>query len=490
MIKHLARVALTVIIPALSACGSSNTAEKHNAVLPLVLDDSEPASYSLADPACQDQTATVNLTHAQIGAWNGDNVTDERVELVKTSTRASLVSEAVSATTYDDIYDRQCDLAKGLEHACDDAGGNEVDWSSNVTLKPLRVCQDDSHFPSTSYEGAALASIHYIETAYTRYKQLAPGKTDLASIRLSVLPQFIEYMDNVPLRDGRKVRVKTWITHNSAHFNAPPMIAIFPESAKDAATAKGFFWESQFVLGHEYGHHIAFTRDGMLQEQAGLRWLPFEHRLFDDAAFAVGASGDSARAAVEGAVGEAFADMTAYYAEGGTGASVSGLPCFGFNRDLKNKAFLNGDEKQLTEDRFDLLLGRSEEGRTDCGDPRYSDIHVVGAIFAHTLDQAFARLIASTPNFVPGSADDINQRYRLTISWMDQYSKAASKLSLNDTGDALLAPLATALASVTNDFLSAFSLRSDGTETAGGVKGDICKILKKGLPTLTDSGCI
>ncbi len=484
MAKYLAAALLGAAAAGLVACGGGETSERRDPVIPVVADRRAPATYTLADPSCQQASAPVALTHASVRAWNGDQIETHRVTLDGVSSKASLGSAAVSETTYDDVYERACDVDKGEGHYCDDKSGAEQGWVNAHALTPLRICRDDFDYGRTSYEGVALASIHYIQTAQSRYKQLAPGNTDLPTIKLSVLPEFIDYYDNFPQRDGTKVRLKTWITHNSAHFQSPPMIAVFPEAAEDARSAKGFFWESQFVLAHEYGHHIDFTRNGMLLSQMGLRWIPFEHRFFDEYAFDIGGAGTSDRAQVHGAVGETFADMTAFYAEGGTGASLRGLPCFGINRDIANANFLNGDKKALTEDRFDLVLGKTQEDDKPCGQPQYRDIHIIGAIVGHALDQAFARLTASTATLVPGSADDIDQRYRLTIAWMDKYVKASRALALDQKGSAWLEPIATALEGVADDFLGTFALRDDGHETAGVVRKDLCKILKEGFPVM------
>lgn len=470
----------------LVACGSQEASDDRGAsVNPIVPDARKPAAYVLADPACQSAKDPVTLTRTSVRAWNGDQIETRAVALDGISTGTSLRSPAVDETTYNDIYERDCDVSKGQGHYCDGPEGGEVGWTATADPKPLRICRDNVDYGRTTYEGVALASIHYVQTAQNRYQELAPGDTALAPIRLSILPEFIDYYDNFPQGDGRKVRLKTWITHNSAHFQTPPMIAVFPETEETTRTARGFFWESQFVLGHEYGHHIDFTRNGMLLATMGLTWNPLRHNVFDETAFATSGSGESDRASVHGAVGESFADLTAYYGEGGTGASLSSLPCFGFNRDVANKAFRNGDEKELTEDRLSLLLTGQEETMRDCTQPQYRDIHIAGAIISYTLNQAFARLAAASPQIVPDSPDDVDQRYRMTISWMDRYVKASRGIGLDEQGSAWLTPISTALAGVADEFLGNLSLQNAGERARA--QADLCKIVQKGLPTIKDA---
>ncbi len=482
--RPLAAVAALVLSLALAACGDQDPpARGRKPVLPVVASPDQPVSYQLADPDCQNTTQPTLLTQTRIRAWDEDEIVDRQVRYpAKVESGRTLTSDAIGETSYDDRMERVCDYEKGPGRYCDDDEGQEKGWSNARDLKMLRICKDDFDYGRRTFEGVALASVNYIEIASTDYKRLAPaGAKPLPQIHLSVLPHFIDYYDNYPQSDGTRVRLKTWITHNMAHFQSPPMIAVFPDTRQDEQNTQGSFWESQFVLAHEFGHHIDFTLNGFALEAMGLGWSPLEHGLVDRFALAQGLSGGSDRAKVHGAVGETFADLTAYYSEGGTGKSMVALPCFGVNRNVRGDAFKNGDDKIMTEDRLGFLLGTFDEGDKTCGEPRYGDIHIAGAIIARTLDEAFGRLLLASGVDEEGDAD---ARYRLTLAWMDRFVEASRGMALTTTGAGWLAPVAQAMRDVTESYLEAPGLKLAPGESTDRVQRDVCRIVAERLPVV------
>src|SRR5262249_55571374 len=143
--------------------------------------------------------------------------------------------------------------------------GVEKSWVQNPGASggTLRICADGRTYDRLSYEGVALTSLFYLQRARDTYQRLAVagGAPAPQPIALRVLPAFKDTYDNYNDANGDNQLV-TYITHNLAYFPVGQMIAVFPETATVSAKESGFFWESEFVLSHEYGHHLDYTRHG------------------------------------------------------------------------------------------------------------------------------------------------------------------------------------------------------------------------------------
>ncbi len=467
---------------AFTACGESSPAKKYGTPPVKEVESAlKPAEYVLEDPACQDARTPTTLTRTTIRAWQGDQVVEKEVDLSLTSsTDSSLVTPVISLTSWKDVYTRQCDLDRGEAHRCDDKEGYEKGWALQGTGGDLKICQDGHNYGRLSYEGVALTSSYYLSKAYDRYAALS--KADLPQqVQLSVLPHFIDFNDHY-IQDGERSKLKTYIVHNLAYFPVGQMIAVFPESAERSDAYTGYFWESEFVLGHEYGHHIDFTRHGKVLANAGLEWNPVMHGFADTVRLRQGLSADSDRSLVQGALSEAFADLLAFYSEGATGASLVGLPDIGRNRSIAAATFGNGDDKILTEDRLSILFGLVDAGETAQGEPKYTDIHVVGAIFSHTADQIFQTLTKT--RFASGSQEDVDQRYKMVLTWMDSLVEGTAKLTAEESGTDVLQPVALAFEKVADAFLASFPLTEDGGLTNDTVRTELCLKAKSLLPAL------
>lgn len=462
-----------------SACGNDSGGTPRN-IIPVVSSKVAPVEYTLEDPECLQGTESVSLSKTQIQAWDGDQVVSRQVNLTDVATKDSLVSPIVRMTTWKDQFERVCDLDRGVSEAClDPEDGSEKEWYLNQKESGgfLRVCKDDHAYGRETYEGVALTSLNYIEHANARYMFLAEAARPLNKIVLSVLPHFIDYYDNY-IEDRQIKRLKTWVTHNLAYFQGG-MIVVFPENVEDKPKSNGFFWESEFVLAHEFGHHIDWERHGSALRAAGLEWNALTHSFDDMHALRVGQNIVSARGQVIGAVSEAYADMLAFYAEGATAKSLVGLRELGVDRNVAGSKFANGDDKVLTEDRLTMLLTGTSESPVD---KPYTQIHTVGAIFAHALDEAFTTLARADARVVPGSDLDLARRYQLTLGWMDALVTELPKA--NDPAESALAPLGRALEVAVQNHLTKFPLTGGESPTSAEVKEEVCKQVAASLPAI------
>ena len=478
------RQVLCISILVITGCDGNRKGPPESAQTPvqtLVLTDEQPATYELADSACQTLTAPLSLTKAMIHTWRGDLVIPRAVSLSQVVSAGSLTSPAILETTFNDHYLRSCYYNRGGGERCPDAKGQESSWSLEEPARPLRICRDDSDYPRLSYERVGLGSLHAIESASSAYRRADGGLRPLRPIHLSILPNFVDLYRNVP-KDGVTVTLKTWITHNMAYFPSVEMIAVFPEPASLQASLKGYYWESEFVLAHEFGHHIELSRNATATARLGLAWNPMQHRYLS-------VTGDpSATAQVMGSFSEAVADLLAYYAVGGDNTSLSGLPCLGLNRDPGRDHFGNGDFKALTEDRLDTMLGYRMDEASGCSEPRYSDVHIGGAIFAGLLNDAFAALTAIDPEIEPGSPEDIAQRYKLSLRWQDALGKRSKALTSSAKPQELLALLPLALEDAVNGYLVGLAL-NDSQDTS--LRQDLCAKMAERVPVIEQQpfGC-
>lgn len=477
----LAGLSLTTI-----ACGARDHKGVNRGIIPIVESRESPREYTLADPECQTKSETQTLTKTQIYAWDGDQVVTKDVDLTGTTSGKSLTAPAIRETTWNDQFERFCDLKRGRDHACDDTkNGGELAWYRNDDTSGglLHICKDNFAYGRETYESVALTSAYYIERANSRYMALGDSPQALPKIYLSVLPEFIDYLDNYQI-DGQSKRYKRYITHNLAYFQGGQMIAVFPENVLAGADPKGFFWESEFVLAHEFGHHIDWSRHGIALESLGLKWNPMTHSFIDQVSMAAGQGAVSGRGQVVGSIAEGFADLLAYYSEGATARSLVGLAELGQNRNIGTGKFSNGDDKVLTEDRLEHLL-KDDDGDEIEGAPRFSDIHIIGAILSHTMDDVFTSLIDADGTIVAGSEASVRRRYQLTLAWMDALVGELKKAKSDGaTGASLTDPIARALEKTVDGYFTRFPLTGDDAPGMDAIRAEVCRKTKEALPAI------
>jgi hypothetical protein len=463
----------------LAACGGSHHDHTTSApIIPIVTSTEQPASYGLADQGCQGSTATVTLTKGFVRRWDDAAVRTDPVTLTGMTSGTSLTTPAITGTRFAESYERSCDYRKPAEERCLDKEGDEKGWMRNDQAGGwLKLCADGQQYGRTTYEGVAVSSAYYITQAQALYDAVAPKGPKLEAIGLTVLPEFADYYEHFPTSTG-EARLKTVITHNLAYFPQGKLIAVFPETQERAASAPGFFWESPFVLGHEYGHHIDAVRHGDELLEAGLAWEPLTHTYVDLMAAQAGLPVTTQRAKLRGALAEGFADLLGYYLDGATGRGVRGLPDIGSSRDVGADEFTNGDAKALDQDRLGLFLSTDADAGEVGGGLSYADIHIVGAIFAHTVDDVFRTLVETQGDASTPAA--IQQRYAMALAWMDEVSHAVAKSPNPTSQPEWIAPLNDALTHVVQSRLAQFPLTDPESQTQ--LRHQVCVAAQAGLP--------
>lgn len=475
---NLAGLAL-LALPWLQACGSGKSSEK-SGIVPIVVSPAPPAQYGLDDPGCTANEG-LELTTTRIFAWEKGSVVARQVDLKDTEASAErLGNTAVSNTTYGDLFERTCDFSKPRAERCQLPDGREKSWTGKGG-PVLHLCKDRHGYARQSVEGVALGSLYYLQRARARYEQLAKGAQAPKRVQLKVLAEFVDHYINFA-QNGKPARLDQYITHNLAYFPGSQMIVVFPEDAKLAEDATGFFWESEFVLTHEYGHHIDYTRHGKVLSDLGLEWSPVQHSYIDREAEALGEGVLSQRSQIGGALSEAFADLLAYYSEGKNGESLVGLPDIGFDRDPANAYFAEaegGDAKILTTERLKSLLQAEEAFEGDTG-PHYGDVHVGGALLTHALHEVFGQVVDEATAEDQARGND--QKYQLTLAFMDAVVNEL-KAQKVQTGAELLNPVAAAIVAAVDGYLA--KLPADSSVNKDRIKREVNATAQELLPALT-----
>ena len=462
-------------------------------VMQPILSLSPPASYTLADAECQKGPGLQQVTGSEIRAWLGPKTVAIAATLTGTNSEQSLRDQAISGTTYADQYTRSCDYSLGASRACADASGREKYWLESSSGGALRICKDRFAYPRLSYEAVALTSLYHIQKARARYLSVvAPtSATPPAPVRLSILAEFVTDTANFPIKDASGAKtgtVRSYVTDNLAYFPDAQMITVFPARKNEAQAMPGFFWESAFVLGHEYGHHIDYTRHGQVLTSVGLTWNPVAHGFSDALSESTFGNNSSERARAAGAMAEAFADLLGFYSSGADGSSITGLPYIGRDRNVLNATFRGGSQKILTTERALALLGRqsSTTGSVDSVD--FGDIHAAGAVIAHAVDLVFGELLVADPALTPRSTEETNQRYDLTLKFMDALTQGLAKLRPDAEADsedfAVLDPLTQAITEISTAYLMTNLPSSTSVDTTDAIKKAVCQVTLTQLPAL------
>ncbi len=432
------------------SCGGSRNAKKDQDIVgvPRTIEFTlnAPASYYMEDAECQHTPDdTLELTQTSINSWTSSGVNSPEVTLSEIKSGKSLKSNFVEETFFGLEYVQTCDFSTSWGKRCLKESGEPESWNnSNAKGGYLKICKGNYTYGRTSYEGVGLTSIYFLEQAFQRYQSFSEAPVPLKPVRLLILPDFKTEQLNFPdPKDDQKKKRIIYITHNAGYFpetvngNIISIFAIFPEAACLVKKATGFLWESSFVWAHEFAHHLEksitpnyFNIYGELANHFPPELQNVNEK--DDV------SSKTRLALLSNAISESFADLIGYYSDDATGASLSQIEGFGYNRTITYGEFKNKTEKILTETVVEQFLSAGSLSQTSsvflagedhsddqCSfpkeEPNFSDPHIIGAILAYGLDGVFSLLSAfrqdtgDAPSF---NQQDIGDRYRLSIAWI------------------------------------------------------------------------
>lgn len=394
----------------LFACGRQKTlqTEPDETFLPLtVLEGLAPVVYPYFDTHCQadDSTGETDLDGAQLSVWQNGAVNETAINLKNLGILGNpLRSEAVSMVKTGALFERTCDSTHASPPECRDRRGHPTGWTVTTIGQPLKICTKEVAPNRKTLEHVALAATVAVEKASRFFKAALPEARTIAPVEILAMPHF-DTRWSPWFHNGEKGHYLTHVTENLAYFPETqltrPFIAVFPKSAN--STNEINLWESEFVLAHEFAHH--------LERQLGIDRF--------------GKSSSLMRLAAS----EAFADSMAFASQNASDKTLQGVPCVGFDRAPNQIAFANGVAKIIDDAFMKLVETDSSQSPkvsdTNCQGVLPQSAHGIGSIFAHWIYE-FAK---DLPQFGVGRGVTLS---RVTTKWLTQVNKVLpvdSKLS-------------------------------------------------------------
>lgn len=248
--------------------------------------------------------------------------------------------------------------------------------------KDLIICPGTDGFERESVESAALNATFFIHKTNAKIKSVLPD-LKIAPITLSIAPSVTRSVITKNWA-GETVKESLYMTDNALYSPAAAMITFLPHSSTIKENGfKANFWEVPMVASHEYGHHIFQSiHTGASQ--------PLE--CFGNTKTKRGTNKRLDRAVKQDdilvAYNEGFADLIAHYSLSDRERDVSEVKCLEVSRDVASPVFFNGKPKIFDKEVMRSFFSSFEDFTLgSCEDHSYQDVHVIGAIFAHSADQ-------------------------------------------------------------------------------------------------------
>lgn len=349
----------------MAGCGSNNQAPGDGGVAP-------PSGYGIGGPETNYQwddescisgsTLGTKLTTATISSWAESTRRDVSIPLGDLiNDRGGIDSKNIaSKVTTRSLFSRDCARMNGSQ--CLDNTGKEPGFAFVSDGPEPKFCRPDGKYGIDSIERVTLTSALFLRTAVKFATDTYKDQGQLTPIQLLVLPRFASTIPSSGLSQSDV------LVDNLAYFpmknNATPYIAVLPRRL-NSSEANPRLWEAEFVLAHEFGHHIE-------------RYLHVD-RFFDRVSV------------VRSAASEAFADLNAYATAGLSDNTIRYIPC-GSNRAVGIGTFSDDTAKVFDSAEINAIetnapsaavsFGFLKEKNT-CGSKINS--HGIGAILAYNV---------------------------------------------------------------------------------------------------------
>ena len=423
----------SVLALSASGCWSKDSDGDDKNLGPEINDTVVTGQYKLADTSCQDSGGDLALGNEPVWQFKGATSSTGSVQMSESRSGVNgLTAPGIQATYFGLHVRQQCTVTD----AGKDCKGGEL------ISKPkfLKVCKAGQSYPQNSIEAAGISSLAHITAAYGYYKNLAGADGDMAQANIFVIPLIEKVLTNP--KSGRSLSV--FESDNLAYLHdyiGAPAFLIFPKGAtsqKLGVWKNLNLWEAPWTLAHEFGHHVLKTHTNVsgfssLRQRSfdgfsgldGLIKLPSEN---NDVQVERTAAGDRivGRDLIWDGMNEGFADLFAFYVRGAQPGQSSGIDCFAKNRDIESPVFVNGAAKSLTASNMTTFVSTSkiDTNNSDCSYPDMQDIHIIGAIMAHGVNDILSRRTGDT-----GNAAAVKARAELVLRWTSRLAGIAKQSS-------------------------------------------------------------
>lgn len=328
--------------------------------------------------------------------------------------------------------------------------------------KDLKVCPDENEYDQDTIESAALNATYFIHETNSKIKSVFPDLY-MSPIILSIGPKV---MRSVVTKnwDGELSKDTTYMTDNALYTPANASITFLPHSK--SLKENGFimnFWEVPMVASHEYGHHV--FQSIYTGTKAPLECFGDTHSNGNRLNKSLGFGREVKQDDVMTAYNEGFADLIAHYSLSQEERDVKGVKCLEVSRDVASPTFYDGKPKIFNEEAMRSFFSSIREFTLGCEDASYQDVHVIGAIFAHNVDQ-----------FLGKFTNDNDEKLVALVDWV-KYLKAEKKKLI------LMTPK-NFMKQTMSEFVKMSLKKFDKTLDA-----DNCKLVKEIYPQLDFDEC-
>lgn len=425
---------LLLIAALFSGCGSVFSRPNESPLIQRAVVTPYPPSdrYFIEDESCQTQRSPLSIHSAYMTSWNPSGFDLLLEHLWQTNTSRSLRSPAVNEVIWGRKHLRECDQRDEFGAHCLDKRGYELPWKHLTNdRKLLRVCRDQFVYDRDSIEAMALSTVHRLNTARQRTVSARPNM-NLQPLKVELVPHFVDRHTYSGTESEGYFDRDYYLADNMAYFPSSNMLAVFPETQQRAALADKLlhYWESSFVLFHEFGHHVQQALVPITESEKGVVWHPTQHSFLNRLTPKKNSAEIQRRALMWSVIAEAFADAFAYYAaEEKPGVYLGLETSLSVGRNVRLGYFEDG----LTEKKFtvsmvqELLSDPSTQGLSAFQDP-----HRVGAVLAHALDRIFDAFLSEMAKVQPNRSRTVaiagtpQERYRMKLQllfrWLEQFA--------------------------------------------------------------------
>ncbi|WP_141734968.1 hypothetical protein [Oligoflexus tunisiensis] len=431
-----------------------------------------PLPLGLADPSCAMRSDSQALQGLAVqSAWFGFQDTQEET--------ISITTRILDARTFERELTNKTDMR----------------YTVQGERQELRLC--DAPAPADSMEAIGLQLKKAVEDSFAFYQIVQNSAPQLElpvmpAVGLGLFPQYkkdVKRVEQIIRMDGTKSQNATQtvtIGTDNAFYSpfaddtlSPSIynISVIPQSVE--ARQQGLYngkglWEFPVVIHHEYGHHVfqqLFGDSTVVSFQAYLDYWQ-SHRGLHSIHGSLGLQDRSdnpetrrerhaflsSPGRIFGALNEGFSDLFAHYSLN-EAKGLFDISCFQETRDVLSPVMYGGLPKVWNEDlwreTFDITMrmgldtvNKSEVSPLElCSVPSFDDIHVVGAVLAHTVDSVFqttvvARREGLTPTLHKAG---LLMQWLQTLRATDEVLELSSKQTLSRILNTALGTALTAL---------------------------------------------
>lgn len=370
----------------------------------------EPSkNYFLEDPNCSSTTTSkYSLTTAKVYSADSQGLQSHQKELFGVESQLYLKSPIIKDTYYGGLYEAEC--AESEVESCQDTYLNVSEWKVIEERRPLTLCRGDGDYKRLSYESIAATLAYTLQNASSTALDYI-SDLSLEPVTLEVIPNFRVRRRGYSL-NGENTDVLLYATHQMSYSPSSQSIIVYPE--KDGLPAnRPQFWESEFVVSHEFGHHIERTlKLELVSESKASAFTDF-----------IEGSKDDRRS--DKALSEAFADLLAFYSLKESPFALSEFPRDFQDRNPLNSIFSdNRTTKVLNQKVLDIFESQKDSQYSEQYKVDLKRMHLIGAIFAHGLHKLFTTMAAAKL----GKLEDTHltsteDKYRFTYVWFKELNK-------------------------------------------------------------------